>query len=150
MGKLKEAEPLRRRGCPGRHQERARTIPAHSTRMRNYASLLVELGRFEEAADWATRSMEAHLRVLGFKHPSTQNAILLAIQAMTLDHKDDSAIRITDRMLEQARRELEPDDSRDFATPASSRRLAQRAGRPRRCRVGRRGAGGGPDPQAGP
>src|SRR5262249_11542875 len=79
--------------------------------LRTYASLLGELRRNGEAADWALRSMEAHLRVLKFQHPQTQQAILLAIGTRYLDHKYEEALRITDRMLEQARRELGPDNS---------------------------------------
>jgi serine/threonine protein kinase len=111
LGKLKEAEPLLREVV----QAEVKSEPDHPNTvhtMRTYASLLGELGRSEEAADWAMRSMEAHLRVLKFQHPQTQQAILLAIGTRTLDHKYEEALRINDRMLEQARRELGPDDSR--------------------------------------
>ena len=43
--------------------------------MNTYVILLNNLGRREEAGEWALRSMDAHLRVLKFKHPMTQRAI---------------------------------------------------------------------------
>jgi hypothetical protein len=110
LGKLKEAEPLLREVV----QVAAKYQPDHPDtllQMGHYSSLLGGLGRSEEAADWATRSMEAHLRVLKFPHPRTQAAILSAIVTRTQDHKYEEALRITDRMLEQARHELGPDSS---------------------------------------
>jgi tetratricopeptide (TPR) repeat protein len=110
LGKLKDAEALLREVV----QADVKNQPDHPDtllHMRAYASLLGELGRKGEAADWAMRSMEAHLRVLKLQHPQTQQVILHAIWARFDDHKYEEALRITDRVLEQARRELGPDDS---------------------------------------
>src|SRR5262249_48409245 len=68
------------------------------------------LSRAEEAADWAVRSMDAHLRVLKLKHPRTQKAVAMAVAAKCVDQKFDEALTIIDRALEQARGELDPDD----------------------------------------
>jgi hypothetical protein len=111
MGKLNEAEPLRREVLHADLTNRP-DHPSTLISMGNFASLLGDLGRREEAADWAQRSMEAHLRVLKFKHPTTRDAIGTAIYYCMILSREEEALRITDRMLELARRELEPDDSR--------------------------------------
>jgi len=107
-GKLKEAEPLFREVV----QADVKNRPDHPNTlnsMNSYLSILSHLGRFEEAADWARRSMEAYLRVLRIQHPSTQRAILAAIDLTRACGKDEQALQMTDRMLAQARRELGPD-----------------------------------------
>jgi serine/threonine protein kinase len=109
-GKLKEAEPLLREVV----QSEIKNQPDHPNTlnsMNSYTSILLKLGRFEEAADWARRSMEAHLRILKIQHPHTQQAILAAIDVTREYVKDEQALPMTDRMLEQARRELGPDHS---------------------------------------
>jgi hypothetical protein len=78
--------------------------------MGNYASLLSELSRIGEAADWAVRSMDAHRRVLKLKHPRTQAAVGMAVFMKSADQKFAEALWIADRALEQARREFGPDD----------------------------------------
>jgi serine/threonine protein kinase len=111
LGRLKEAEPLLREVV----QAEIKNQPDHPSTlnsMSNYASLLDDLGREEAAAAWAMRSMETHLRVLKFKHPKTQAAIGAAVGFTMLAGKEEEALQINDRMLEQARRELGLDDFR--------------------------------------
>src|SRR5262249_15173684 len=115
---LKEAEPLLREVV----QAEVKNRPDHPSTligMENYASLLRQLGR-KEAADWAMRSMEAHVKVLKLKHPFTRDAIRGVIsQKIDLARADrglypiklQEALGIADRALEQARRELGPDDA---------------------------------------
>jgi hypothetical protein len=86
--------------------------PSTLLHMQNYARLLDDLGRRKEAADWAMRSMNDHLRVLKFKHPDTQGAIGTAIAFCMHASRNEEALGITDRMLEHARRELGADDPR--------------------------------------
>jgi tetratricopeptide (TPR) repeat protein len=109
VGKLREVEPLLREvvetGDKG-------DSPDMLNGMVNYTALMNELGRIGEAADWAAHSMEAHLRVLRFKHPKTQLAILLAGKIMTENFQGKEAFRIIDGAWEEARREFGPDDPR--------------------------------------
>src|SRR5205823_10098247 len=80
--------------------------------MYNYTGLLAELGRIEEASDWAVRTMDGYLRVLKLKHPDTQDAIASLVALKTINGRFQEALGIADRALEEARRELGPDDSR--------------------------------------
>jgi tetratricopeptide (TPR) repeat protein len=118
MGKLKEAEPLVREGVQAELKNRP-DHPSTLNGMANYAELLGRLGRFDEWADWGMRSMEAHLRVLKLKHPSTRAQIrdvifgklyLEPVDRGRYPIKQQEALAIADRALEQARREFGPDD----------------------------------------
>ena len=112
LGRLKEAEPLLREVVQAqiKHQP---DHPSTLNSMDNYRRLLGGggLGRLEESADWAMRSMEAHLRVLKLKHPSTQGSISSAIFGKLCFIKFQEALGIADRVWEQARREIGPDDA---------------------------------------
>jgi tetratricopeptide (TPR) repeat protein len=111
MGRLKEAEPLLRDAV----QADVKNRPDHPNTlndMNSYASLLCRIGRHEESADWAMRSMEAHLRVLKIKHPSTRASIRGAIFGnVRFKNKLQEALEIADRALEQARRQFGSDDA---------------------------------------
>jgi tetratricopeptide (TPR) repeat protein len=109
FGKLKEAEPLLREAVEANNKNKP-DDPGTLIGMSNYTTLLSELSRTGEADDWATRSMDAHLRVLKLKHPRTQEAVGMAVAMKIADEKYDEALTIADRALEQARRELGPDD----------------------------------------
>jgi tetratricopeptide (TPR) repeat protein len=109
LGNRKEAEPLLRETVLANAQDKP-DDPDTLLSMGNYASLLSNLSRIGEAADWAVRSMDAHLRVLKLKHPSTQAAVGLAVAMKCADQKFDEALGIADRALEQARREFGSDD----------------------------------------
>ena len=109
VGKVREAEPLLREVVDiGGNDD----SPSMLNRMANYATLLKELNRIDDAAAWAVRSMDAHLRILKFKHPQTQQAILLAGLTVSGSYRDEEALRIIDRALEQARRDFGRGDSR--------------------------------------
>jgi tetratricopeptide (TPR) repeat protein len=114
IGKLKEAELLLREVV----QAEVKNEPDHPRTLHsltNYAVLLGKLGRAEEHADWTTRSMEGHLRVLKLKHPSTRTAIWNALCSKIELLKFQEALEIADRALEQARREFGPDDASTLA-----------------------------------
>ena len=108
-GKLKAAEPLLREVVQSDIKNRP-DHPSTLNSMNSYQSILIQLGRFEEAAEWARRLMEACLRILKIQHPDTQRAILAAIDLTRGYGKDEQALQMTDRILEQARSELGPDD----------------------------------------
>jgi tetratricopeptide (TPR) repeat protein len=108
LGKLKEAEPLLREVVQADIKSRP-DHPGTLIQMNNYVWLLLQLGRKEEAGDWAMRSMEAHLRVLKLKHPNTRAAIHLAVDTQAASHVRE-AVGIAERVLEQARSEFGPDD----------------------------------------
>ena len=109
IGRLKEAEPLLRELVEADLVEK-RDDPGSLTRIRNYVSILSTLKRIDEASLWAERSRDAHLRVLKFKHPATQQAIVQAILMRTDDPEDEVKLRLIDEALDQARREFGPDD----------------------------------------
>jgi tetratricopeptide (TPR) repeat protein len=111
VGKMKEAEPLLRQVVEAGVQGKPDGLVT-LTHMSNYADLLDELYRFDEGADWAERSMQAHLKVLKFKHPSTQHAIRVAARQRGQNNQPREALRIIDTALEQARREFGPDDQK--------------------------------------
>jgi tetratricopeptide (TPR) repeat protein len=110
LGKLQEAEPLLRETVLAGVKDRPDDLGTLSS-MSDYAWLLFDLSRIGEAADWAERSMDAHLRVLKLKHPSTQAVVWWAVSMKSADRKFAEALGIADRALVQARREFGPGDS---------------------------------------
>ena len=113
--------------------------------MNSYVSLLVNLGRYSTAADWAERLMEANIRVHKFKHPNTQRAIINAVRLRTNEGKNDAALRIIDPALAQARREFGGDDPKSLNLLTMPHRAALQTGRPRRGRVEPQGSAGIPN-----
>ena len=113
-GKLREAEPLLREAV----EAEVKNEPDHPSTLNsinNYVSLLVNLGRYSAAADWAERLMEANVRVHKFKHPATQSAIFKVVEIRSSQGKNDAALRILGPALEQARREFGSDDPKTLA-----------------------------------
>jgi serine/threonine protein kinase/tetratricopeptide (TPR) repeat protein len=108
-GKLKEAESLLRDAVQANVKHKPEDLGT-LIQMSNYASLLFQLSRNGEAAGWATRSMDAHLRVLKLKHPRTHGAVAMAVATTCVDQRFDEALAIIDRALKQARDEFGPDD----------------------------------------
>src|SRR5262249_21755347 len=109
LGKWQEAEPLLREIVLANVKDKPDDLDTLGY-MGTYTWLLSTLSRIGEAAGWAVRSMDAHLRVLKLKHPMTQGAVRRAIVLKSADQKLDEALGIADRALEQARREFGPDD----------------------------------------
>jgi tetratricopeptide (TPR) repeat protein len=109
VGQLKEAEPLLRAVAETRVKLQP-DDPDTLIVMSNYASLLSRLSRAQEADDWATRSMDAHLRVLKFGHPSTQRAIAMVTATKNALGRFGEALATIDRAIEQAKREFGPED----------------------------------------
>jgi serine/threonine protein kinase len=109
LGKLNEAEPLFREVLEAEIKSDP-DDPNTLLTMKNYASLLMQLCRYNDLADWSIRSMDAHLRVLKLKHPFTRDAIWPAVLGKVRLAKIQEAIGIADRVQELARRELSPED----------------------------------------
>jgi serine/threonine protein kinase/tetratricopeptide (TPR) repeat protein len=107
--RLQEAEPLLRGIVLANVKDKPDDLSTLGY-MSDYASLLSRLSRIGEAADWAVRSMNAHLRVLKLKHPRTVGAVAMAMDMKIIDQKFEEALAIADRALEQSRREFGPDD----------------------------------------
>ena len=149
-GNLKEAEPFLREVV----QADVKYRPDHPGTLISdggitLSLLLQSLAGIEEAADWAMRSMEAHLRVLKFKHPSTHGRHQVGGRHdRRADQKFEQALGITDRTLEQARREFGSDDLTTMEFLDLRVDVALQAGRPRAGRVGRRGSAGGSSAEA--
>jgi tetratricopeptide (TPR) repeat protein len=109
LGRLAEAEALLREAAETGSRE-APDADQTLANLNRYANLLSRLGRADEAAAWADRSVEAQLRVFKFKHPDTLYAITLACITKVAAHGEGEALRFVDRALAQARSELGPDD----------------------------------------
>jgi tetratricopeptide (TPR) repeat protein len=102
---LAETEPLFREFI----QIRSKTEPDNPstlTLMDNYSGVLSRLSRTSEAADWAKRSMDSHLRVLTLRHPRTLEAIGKAVAMTGAAGRMDEALAIANRALDRARREF--------------------------------------------
>jgi tetratricopeptide (TPR) repeat protein len=109
VGKFQQAEPLFREAVQANVKNKP-DDPSTLHSMDSYVYLLSRLSRVGEAADWAVRSMDAHLRVLKLKHPRTQEAVAMAVATKSVGQKLDEALTIIDRALEQARGEFGRDD----------------------------------------
>jgi serine/threonine protein kinase len=109
VGKMREAEPLLREVAETEFKNEP-DDPGTLNSINSYVSLLVNLGRYSTAADWAERLIEANVRVHKFKHPNTQRAIMTAVSVRSLLGKHEAALRMIGPALEQARREFGPED----------------------------------------
>ena len=75
VGKMKEAEPLLRQVVEASVQGKPDRLVTLSL-MSNYADLLLDIVAVREERQLGRTVAEAHLRLLRFKHPRTQDAII--------------------------------------------------------------------------
>jgi serine/threonine protein kinase len=113
VGKMREAEPLLREVAEIEAKNQP-DDPATLNFINTYVSLLVNLGRYSTAADWAERLIEANIRVHKFKHPNAQRAIINAVRLRTNEGKNNAALRIIDPALAQARLEFGGEDPKSL------------------------------------
>ena len=107
VGKLREAEPLLHEVVETEFKNEP-DHPGTLNSINNYVGLLVNLGRYSAAADWAERLMEANVRVHKFKHPATQSAIIKVVETRSSQGKNDAALRILGPALEAGPARVRP------------------------------------------